>query len=79
VSDVYRNYLMDLGFLLRERALEAKDRRDHMRDTSSGPFQQGRAMAYYEVVSLMLNQCVAFGLDPSDLRLEGLEPDRDLL
>jgi hypothetical protein len=36
-------------------------------------------MAYYEVLSLMQQQAVAFDLPLQDLALDGLDPDRDLL
>jgi hypothetical protein len=36
-------------------------------------------MAYYEVVSLLVNQAYAFELPVEDLHLCGLDPDRDLL
>ena len=42
-------------------------------------FQQGRAMGYYEVLSLMQQQAVAFDLPLDDLALSGLDPERDLI
>lgn len=38
-----------------------------------------RASRYYVVLSLMLLQADAFQIPPEVLRLEGLEPERDLL
>jgi uncharacterized membrane protein YccC len=78
MSDTHANYLRDLGYLVREAGEEAK--------TSAGSaaeddrqFQHGRLMAYYEVLSLMQQQAVAFDLPLQDLALDGLDPDRDLL
>jgi hypothetical protein len=45
VSDVHKNYLFDLGYLLRERAMEAKDSRDKARGTDEEAYESGRAMA----------------------------------
>jgi hypothetical protein len=79
VSDVYKNYLFDLGDLLREKALEAKERRQQARGTDDEGFESGRAMAYHEVMSLLVSQAESFQLPIEDLHLEGLDPDRDLL
>jgi hypothetical protein len=72
-------YLRDLGYLLREAAEAAG--RDVGSATEEGDrvFQQGRRMAYYEVLSLMHQQALAFDLPLQDLALEGLDPERDLI
>ena len=46
---------------------------------SDRQFQQGRRMAYYEVLSLMQQQAVAFDLPLHNLSLEGFDADRDVL
>jgi hypothetical protein len=69
-------YLRDLGFLLREyaeKAVRAARRPD------ATEFEQGRRMAYYEVVSLMQDQARTFDLPLADLALADLDPDRDIL
>ena len=66
-------YLSDLGTLLRERALQAKE--DCQKEKHE--FNHGRLMGYYEVISLMIHQAEAFGIELSELNL-GLDPD-DLL
>jgi hypothetical protein len=66
VSD---HYLLDLGFLLKEAALDARQRANSTPDPGEKAFEQGRAMAYYEVVSLMKDQAVAFGVDAAASRL----------
>ena len=78
MSDVHKNYLFDLGYLLRERAMEAKDSRDKARGTDEEAYESGRAMAYYEVMSLMVSETASFQLPIEDLHLEGLDTDRDL-
>lgn len=71
-------YLKDLGMLLKEKARAAKAMR-----TSAAPdeaaYSLGRLMAYHEVISLMQQQALAFGLKPRDLDLEDIDPERDLL
>jgi hypothetical protein len=79
MSDVHKNYLFDLGYLLREQALEAKDRHERAKGTDDEAFYSGQRMAYYAVMSLLITQAEAFQLPIEDLHLEGLEPDRDVL
>jgi len=78
MTDTHANYLRDLGQLVRERGERAKKEA-----TSAAPedkiFQQGRLMAYYEVLSLMQQQAEAFDLALNDLGLSGLDPDSDLI
>jgi hypothetical protein len=66
-------YLRDLGALLKERAFEARARRD----AEKTEFDAGRTMAYYEVLSTMQNKATAFGLTLEELQLEDVDPDRD--
>ena len=75
----HRAYLFDLGYLLRERALEAKSAVQAARGKAEEGFELGRLMAYYEVLSLMIGQAVTFQMSVDDLHLEGLDPDKDLL
>jgi hypothetical protein len=78
VTDVHENYLRDLGDLIRRHAGEAKEAvaRSQADDLA---FQQGRLMAYAEVVSLMQQQAAAFDLPLIDVALDGFDPERDLL
>ena len=78
MADVHALYLRDLGQLIRE-AGEASKREAAAASETDRAFQHGRLMAYYEVMSLMQQQAVAFDLPLADLSLEGLDPDRDLV
>ena len=69
-------YLLDLGTLLRERAFAAKKDSD---ENPGDEFDLGRLMGYHEVVALMIDQAIAFGMELSELNLEGIDPDQDLL
>ncbi len=72
-------YLLDLGFLVKELALSAKLERDGDRKELGANFEAGRLSAFYDVVSLMQQQAVAFNIDLEALALGGLDPDRDLV
>jgi len=73
------HYLSDLGKLLIENARECKEARAKAASPASREFESGRLMGYNEVISLMQQQAIAFGLPVGDLGLEGIDPDNDLI
>jgi hypothetical protein len=74
VATTEANYLRDLGRLIRDEALLAKMAAGAaIGDQRS--FESGRLMAYYEVLSLMTQQGVAFGLSPESFSSESFDPD----
>ena len=76
----YKNYLFDLGFLIKEEALMSKKERDQKRkDSLDSTFKEGRLSAFYYIVGLMQQEAKAFGIPLEELRLEDIDPDRDLL
>ena len=72
-------YLRDLGQLIVNLARNAKLDRDRSVGGEDEDVSLGRLMAFHEIVSLMQQQAVAFGLDLHDLSLAGLDPNGDLL
>jgi hypothetical protein len=79
-----RNYLNDLGKLLRERAVQAKAsadlaKTDHAHSPDEVHFNNGVSMAYFEVISLMQQQASAFGLDLKLMGLQDFDPEKELL
>lgn len=73
------SYLRDLGDLLKRAALSARAQQDDPSDTHDRAFERGRVTAYYEVVSLMQQQAVVFGVGLDELALDDIDPERDLL
>ena len=78
-NDSHGNYLLDLGTLLRQEAQGAQRQVSDERGTPGHQFALGRLTAYYEVLSLMRQQAVAFGIDFAEISLEAFDPDRELL
>ena len=76
VAETHANYLRDVGAELRDQALAARKYATANRDDG---FAQGVAHGYFVVLSLMLQQANAFQIAPENLKLDGLEPERDLL
>jgi hypothetical protein len=77
------NYLRDVFQLLLERAREAKSRRDSIRtsgDREQTAFEQGHALAYYEVVSTIMNELETFGIPKHVVGVPAtFDADRELL
>jgi hypothetical protein len=73
--DAHRAYIRDLVYLLRERCAEA--RRRSIGNAEGSDFEDGRAMAYVEVLSLMQHQADAFELPREELLLAGFDPECD--
>ncbi len=80
----FRYFLRDLGYLLKEASLEAKQEFSNMKEKPESSetdlaFASGRALAYYEVISLMQQQAAAFQLNLRDLSLNDIDANKDLL
>jgi hypothetical protein len=72
----YAAYIRDLVYLLREAGAEAQ--RERKQNPGSG-FEQGRALAYIEVLSLMQNQADSFMIAREEVGLAGFDPLNDPL
>lgn len=72
--DVLESYCHDMGHLIREMALKAKQ--DYLsKDTD---FAAGYMAGFHRIVSVMQQQCVAFGIPLEKVQLDGIDPDTDL-
>ena len=80
VDRKYKYYLRDLGNLLKERALGAKEMfKKEERGTVGYHFEAGRLMAFNEAISIMQQQAQGFQIPLEELDLRDIEPDRDLV
>ncbi len=76
MNDTFKYYLYDLGFLVKNMAIEAKADKDRF---LKDDYRLGYLMALHDVVSLMKEQAIAFEIDEDLLSLKGINPDSDLL
>ena len=74
-----KDYLLDLGRLVREYALAAVETRNTQSEQSAREFYDGYVLGFHRIVSLMQQQALAFGIEHKDLQLDGIDPDRDLV
>jgi hypothetical protein len=71
----YENFLHDLGILIKEMALEAKQ--NATQDQTDFAF--GYMAGFHRVVSLMQQQAEAFGIPLETVALDGIDPDSELV
>ena len=71
-------YIRDLGVLLKEKALDAKEE-SRTAAADQRAFALGRLMAFHEVISLMQQQAQAFGLPLEAVGLDDIRPEKDLV
>jgi broad specificity phosphatase PhoE len=72
---IYENYLRDLGDLLREIAQAAKQNHEQ----TGTDFTAGYLSGLHRTVSLMQQQAEAFGIPLEKIKLDGIDPDQDLV
>jgi hypothetical protein len=75
MNNLYENYLLDLGTLVREIAVEAREKHEK-EDTE---FTAGYRMGMYRMVTLMQQQADAFGIPLDKLKLDDFDPDQELI
>ena len=74
-TTVYQDYLLDLGILVKEIALEAKKEATK----SSTDFAFGYMAGFHRVVSLMQQQAEAFGIPLKEIGLDEIDPNDELV
>lgn len=78
-SEVYSNYLHDLGILLKEMALKAKAKKQSSLRSEDEAFATGYLAAFHRVISLMQQQAEGFQIPFQDIGLEDIDADEDLI
>lgn len=82
MSSELSNYLSEVLSVIIDRAKEARDRSKGTRtegDMGRRLYAEGRALAYYEVVSTLIGQAEAFGVSKEDVPELDFDPERELL
>ncbi|MFN8442469.1 MAG: hypothetical protein U0175_16965 [Caldilineaceae bacterium] len=76
---VQAQYLQDTLQLLMQMARDARIQKDLAIGTDNYTYSLGYLMAFYEVVTLLQSQAGAFNISLTDLGINDVSPDHDLL
>lgn len=75
----FKNYLLDLGELIKEKARAAKAIKDSVNKDGDIDYATGYLMAFYEVVDLMKSQADVFDIPQQDIGIADIDPESELL
>jgi hypothetical protein len=71
MDEAHKNYLRDLGYLIKEAAEEARS--SYLaKAAESDAYDLGYLMAYHRIVTLMQQQAEAFGIPLADVSLDNI-------
>ncbi len=77
--DTFRLYIRDVVYELLDLGRRAKESlKGRAPGTLDRAFEEGRAFAVYEVLSHMTNEARSFGIQLSDLGLDGIDADKEM-
>jgi hypothetical protein len=80
INEKYKWFLYDLGPILKGRAFQHKADRDSAPDGSEErSLLTGQVLAFNEVISILQQQADGFQISHKELRLDGIDPDNDLV
>jgi hypothetical protein len=74
-----KNYMHDVCVDMLETAFSIRKSLREETDTAKYDFELGRLMAYYENLSLIVEQAKMFKINLSDIGLENIDLEKELL
>ena len=74
----HKDYLRDLGFLIKQEAFDARERYKLSKGAKNELYDTGYLMGLHRVVSLMQQQLDGFQLSVKDISMDDFDPDSDL-
>jgi hypothetical protein len=77
-KDSLENYVKEVFSLIKNDAKKAKLESENSKE-GDVEYNSGYLMAYHMVISRMKSQIWVFGLDQTELGLDDIDPERDLL
>ena len=67
------NSQADYQMILEEALEQLRERAEQIQPVTA--YEEGKLMAYYEILSGMMNQARLVGLEPDDIGLRGFRPE----
>ncbi|MDA8376395.1 MAG: hypothetical protein M0Z50_04840 [Planctomycetia bacterium] len=75
MPNILENYVTDLSKVIIKLAQEVRCKRE----VSDDEFEKGRQFAFYEILSLMRQQAIVFGLNENEIGLAGVNLEEFLI
>ncbi len=77
-NELYKNFLLDLIYLLKEYALDAKKEYKKNKYKGNASFYKGKLFGYWEVFDTLKLQLFSFQIDPKKVNFN-FNPDKELI
>lgn len=78
MEDKYKNYVLDLGVILKEMSMDASKEYQESKNTNEESYKLGYLMGFHRVLTLMQQQAEGFCISQKEIGLEGFDADTDL-
>ena len=78
-QEKYKNYVHDLGLLLKELGEEALENYNSSMGTDEESYKLGYLMGFHRVLTLMQQNAEGFNIEKGELGMSGFDPDSDLI
>ncbi len=78
IDEKYKNYLYDLGSILREMGVEAVEEHEQAKGTNQESFKLGYLMGFHRVLTLMQQQAEGFEIEQQEIAMQDFDADVDL-
>lgn len=79
MEDKYKNYVYDLGVMLKEMGVDAAEEHRMAKGTKEESYKLGYLMGFHRVLTLMQQQAEDFDIAQEDLGMKGFDADSDLI
>lgn len=74
-EDKFKFYTHDLAYLIKQKALEAKENNNNLQASNKDDYSLGYLMAFHDILSLMKQQANAFNIEHQEIGLDDIEPE----
>lgn len=78
MDEKFKNYVYDLGTLLKEMGLQSAHDYDSAKGTDDENYKLGYLMGFHRVLTLMQQQADNFDIAQEEIGMKGFDADSDL-
>lgn len=78
MDEKYKNYLYDLGKILRNMGIDAVEEHEKAKGTNQESYKLGYLMGFHRVLTLMQQQAEYFEIEQKEIAMQDFDADIDL-